>query len=208
MARSKIYWAISFTDKGDMLGPSYVLLLVLPGIFFFYFNVRTGEKRDVCSDTLIKLPIDWLKTDEPTKASFDSVNDFFSELINSSFIILYKSYTHLHLHFCHAIAETVEIQKSVTSNICISSVKNRNNVSCGFNIVAQNDNQCLFFYLIPCRKRGQLSIFETFIGSTKLFVKVPQMLTFKIITPFIVDSCFVLCRALYRDGNNNKSSKT
>ena len=52
-----------YVDRGDMLGPSCVWLLVLPDKMFLCCNARFKQEGDVHPDAFLKLPIEWLKID-------------------------------------------------------------------------------------------------------------------------------------------------
>ena len=143
MARAKNDLTKSFTNKGDMLDPGCTWLLVSLSLFFFYCNSRTGGEGAVHPDTLVELPIDWLRIDRSFDSGFDSINGFVCEFINSSVIAFDRFYTHLNLNFSHPIVETIDIPKTFGSNAAIPSDENRNNVGRDFNIVTQHDNHSI-----------------------------------------------------------------
>ena len=67
------------------------------------------------------------------------------------------------------IVETLEISKTLASNIPIPMVENRNNVNSDFNNASQNDNQHQRLDVIACRKRGQWNTFRPSMVAPKLF---------------------------------------
>ena len=78
MAKAKVDLTKFCVNKGGMLSPGYAWLLVSSYLFFFHCITRIGQEGVIHPDTLVKLPIYCLKTNEALNDGFESKNGFFS----------------------------------------------------------------------------------------------------------------------------------